>query len=1240
MAGSSTVVTTTSDGLAWITVKKAAPAGNVTVSLLTDGTNGSDNFGAGADATITIQFVDNPNPTISSENNKTFTKGAGTTAIPRITITNSPILNSITLGNNIQIRIPASLNCTFDSNVLYNNPNFGGSASGLVAANVTFSGGDKIVIIDVTNNFGINDTLTIGLANESDNLHFQNFLTESAGSLEMSVDNGISWTSIDNKVMSIVDNAAPTITARETADLNGDGILDAIHITFSKNINDSTIVATNFDVAGGAVTTESFSSTTNGDTANDNDIYITFADGGLSTSALPTLKYSRPPGNVTDMSGNFLPNDAAAVACTDRAGPAITNAPASDAVTVLVGIDNDDTVTLTFSENTNKPPISNANINTVLALNNTHTWLDGGGNIGSVLWNGPGNILTVTLSVGGGAPTVAVGDTITLNGTTITDGTNNSTTVAFSSITGTFSSDTTPPSISTITTADTNGNGFIDRLIVTFSENVASGTIVPGNFSVSAGTIASVADDGAPNNAIIWVNINDGVLDTAQIPTLTISPNGIRDLPGNGNNNIAAFASTDGAGPAITSALASDAVTILVGIDNDDTVTLTFSENTNKPVITNANINTVLTLNNTHTWLDGAGNIGDAAWNLAGNILTVTLSVGGGLPTVAVGDTITLNGTTITDGTNNSSTTAFSSITGTFSSDTTPPSISTITTADTNGNGFIDRLIVTFGENVASGTIVPGNYSVSAGTIASVVDDGAPNNAVIRVNLNDGVLDTAQIPTLTISPNGIRDLAGNGNNNIAAFASTDGALPVILSAVSYPGSTTLTVTFSEPVDTSNAGVGNLVTTDFAYANVSGSGASSIISMGADADGTDRVVTLTVNTGFSAGDFGVDTINAVLNQIFDLSPQNNPCSTSSVTLTNSGAVPPVIIETRAVVGSNQIYIEFNMNVYTDLALNPIVNTDFNYDSTASGSGLTITNVQPFGGSLSKYIFSLNGALTDEYIVSDRINALNNEVYNGTGTAMVSAPAYPVSSIGINFFLNTALGAAAISDNSAKIEVFDGSKKSSSIEIKVTATVDVNSSGYRTTPKLYYDIFNDTGSASFWSPSSRSSSRSISGKNIGGIKWEFTIPEDTKKMTTGKILSFVFEINGLFCYRAPRPVSDPSFSPYDAASHMVEFKSISLQNNNVTILNNVINPANGETTKLLYFLDKSGPVSIAVYDLNSDLVKVLKAETQNKGTYTIEWDGKNSNGKKVARGVYFIRVRAPGIFNQIRKVLVIK
>jgi fibronectin-binding autotransporter adhesin len=102
---------------------------------------------------------------------------------------------------------------------------------------------------------------------------------------------------------------------------------------------------------------------------------------------------------------------------------------------------------------------------------------------------------------------------------------------------------------------------------------------------------------------------------------------------------------------------------------------------------------------------------------------------------------------------------------------------------------------------------------------------------------------------------------------------------------------------------------------------------------------------------------------------------------------------------------------------------------------------------------------------------------------------------------------------------------------------------------------------------------------------------------------------------------------------------EIRDVVLQRGRVTILNNVINPLNGETVRLSYQLTRSGPVTIQVYTLDGELVEVLYRGSRSAGDYTAVWDGTNRGGRAVARGMYFIRVVAPGI-DEIRKVLVVK
>jgi len=103
--------------------------------------------------------------------------------------------------------------------------------------------------------------------------------------------------------------------------------------------------------------------------------------------------------------------------------------------------------------------------------------------------------------------------------------------------------------------------------------------------------------------------------------------------------------------------------------------------------------------------------------------------------------------------------------------------------------------------------------------------------------------------------------------------------------------------------------------------------------------------------------------------------------------------------------------------------------------------------------------------------------------------------------------------------------------------------------------------------------------------------------------------------------------------------LQIRNIITQRGSVTIMNNVIDPTKGERTRLNYVLADSGPVTVTVFTLAGDIVKVLQRGKQVPGDYTVNWDGRNLGGAAVARGMYFIRVVGPGI-DEIRKVMVVK
>lgn len=101
--------------------------------------------------------------------------------------------------------------------------------------------------------------------------------------------------------------------------------------------------------------------------------------------------------------------------------PVIDSAIAYDGSHEEAGIDNDDYVILYFSEPTNKPDINGSSIDSVLRLSSGHTWLDGFGSVGDIVWNSDGTELLINLTSYVSPPTVNISDTIYPDSSTIED---------------------------------------------------------------------------------------------------------------------------------------------------------------------------------------------------------------------------------------------------------------------------------------------------------------------------------------------------------------------------------------------------------------------------------------------------------------------------------------------------------------------------------------------------------------------------------------------------------------------------------------------------------------------------------------------------------------------------------------------------------------------------------------------------------------------------------------------------
>jgi hypothetical protein len=177
-----------------------------------------------------------------------------------------------------------------------------------------------------------------------------------------------------------------------------------------------------------------------------------------------------------------------------------------------------------------------------------------------------------------------------------------------------------------------------DTVVATGANNGLDGAGT--RFFVSLATSAAWSG-AAPADSITATLPSSGLVTSANSPTVTAAT----------TSTITA----DTTVPTLTSAVARNTGGTAAK-EAGDSVVVTFSEATNKPVLTAGNIASTLALSGGHSFLDGAGALGGAAWNADGTVLTITLSAGTSAPTVEPGDTVTGVGTLIIDAAGNPAT--------------------------------------------------------------------------------------------------------------------------------------------------------------------------------------------------------------------------------------------------------------------------------------------------------------------------------------------------------------------------------------------------------------------------------------------------------------------------------------------------------------------------------------------------------------------------------------------------------
>ncbi|MCR5126128.1 MAG: hypothetical protein K6B43_13200 [Treponema sp.] len=159
-------------------------------------------------------------------------------------------------------------------------------------------------------------------------------------------------------------------------------------------------------------------------------------------------------------------------------------------------------------------------------------------------------------------------------------------------------------------------------------------------------------------------------------------------------------------------------------------------------------------------------------------------------------------------------------------------------------------------------------------------------------------------------------------------------------------------------------------------------------------------------------------------------------------------------------------------------------------------------------------------------------------------------------------------------------------------------------------------------------------------------------DSRNWKSGDEVQFIFKIgdteidhdgdgtNVTSFYALTMPesrISAGDFSFLDLWSF--HFASIKSQRGGVSVLNNVINSNEKENVVIKVDMPSDGLLNVYVMTLDGNVIKRFAKGKTSSGTHYYKWDGTNTNGKPVARGLYFVRVSGTGI-DETRKVMVIK
>lgn len=600
-----------------------------------------------------------------------------------------------------------------------------------------------------------------------------------------------------------IDSTLPGISSAETQDLDGNGQIDNIKFTFTENILDSSVTASDFDIAG--FTGESFSANTNGDLANDDVIYITVTESGSADSGA-TPNYTFTQNTLTDFAGNLL---------------------------ATVGV----------------------------------------------------------------TPTT----------------------------------DSAKPVVVSRLTQDDNGDGQLEGVLVTFSENMDASATTNTDFILQnqASTNLTELYSDTTDDTTLFLGFSDGAsFDTGDLTQVQLSGN-FQDLAGNTLMTESSFTSaTDGAAPIFR------AETWIASIT--PAVKVTFSEEVDS------------VSDNFADWAV-AGFVVTAMDLLDGTTTSTLLSLNTNITDTSITPNVTYTAGDVVDTATNALQTAVVA-----AADSLAPTVSLIEIHDTDSDGNVETAYIQFSESVDDSTLTVAGFTLGSVTADNFSTEAFGINVAdddrIAISLNTGIQGTeAQDVIYTASVGNLKDFATSPNAlaNVVTgdVVEQDKAGPALTSATYNDNGTVgdvtddvITLTFSENLDDTSVdtGVGN---SDLEFTVAGGGDITNSTTTSSIAN--DNTLSINLNAGDIALTVGASTI-ALINNVLADSDGNTNTHTGAVTI-NGSVIINEVMWMGTTLDSADEFIELR-----NMSASAVDISGWTIENAASGSSLTIPALSTIPG----------------------------------------------------------------------------------------------------------------------------------------------------------------------------------------------------------------------------------------------------------------------------------------------------